>query len=68
MKFRLSGDNEENMDENNEPLCKACKKPLTFCPMCGGNDPTEYASLGQDGTYYVCQDRDCEEYQFCCGC
>jgi hypothetical protein len=52
-----------------EPNCKSCNKPLEYCPMCHGADPTDYAHQGQgDDGYWVCQDEDCESYQFCCGC
>lgn len=54
---------------NDAPKCRTCGKPLTYCPMCHGADPTDYAHQGQgDDGYWVCQDRDCEDYQFCCGC
>lgn len=48
--------------------CKTCSGDLVWCPSCGGNDTTEYAGLGQQVGYYICQNKDCEDYQFCCGC
>ncbi len=57
----------EESPDSDAPLCRGCQKPLTFCPMCGGNDDTIYAAQGQQD-YYVCQDQNCDEYQFCCGC
>jgi hypothetical protein len=57
------------MSETDNPPCRSCGKSLEYCPMCHGDDPTEDAAQGQgDDGYWVCQNRDCGEYQFCCGC
>ncbi len=45
--------------------CKSCGNPLALCPMCDGGD--DYGCQGQDG-FFICQDEDCLEYEFCCGC
>ncbi len=56
------------MDEE-FPVCRKCGDILEYCPMCGGADGTIYAGQGQgDDGYWVCQNEDCDEYQFCCGC
>ncbi len=56
------------MDEE-FPVCRKCGEVLEYCPMCGGGDGTIYAGQGQgDDGYWVCQNKDCDEYQFCCGC
>lgn len=45
------------------PHCRSCDKPLTYCPMCHGEDPTDYAHQGQgDDGYWVCQTEGCEDY------
>lgn len=51
--------------ENTHP-CKSCGKETVYCPQCDGMD--DYVKEGQYGGFWVCQDEDCESYQFCCGC
>lgn len=46
--------------------CSKCGKETVVCPLCYGDDP--YGKEGQYDGFMVCQDEECPEYQFCCGC
>lgn len=54
-------------EENDIPKCKVCGKDLTYCPYCLGEDSYGGQAQGPDG-YWICEDKQCEEYQLCCGC
>ncbi len=46
--------------------CDVCGKETVLCPQCDGMDT--FGMNGQYGGFYICQNKDCEHYQFCCGC
>lgn len=46
--------------------CDKCGKETVMCPMCGGSDP--YVKDGQYDGFHLCQDKECDHYQYCCGC
>lgn len=46
--------------------CRTCGKSLVLCPGCGGDDNVGGGN-GQSG-FYICQNGECSEYEFCCGC
>lgn len=54
------------MKEEVKYLCKTCGKETVLCPMCYGED--DYVKGGQYDGFQVCQDKECLQYQFCCGC
>lgn len=49
-----------------ERPCEGCGAELEICNHCSGSDDIE-GGRGQRG-YYICQDEDCPEFEFCCGC
>lgn len=50
-----------------ENPCKGCGQELTLCNHCSGSDG--YCDAGQaQGGYYLCDDEECPEFEFCCGC
>lgn len=53
-------------EEKIEFPCISCGKKTVLCPECGGDDP--YVKDGQYDGFQLCRDKNCESYQFCCGC
>ncbi len=55
-----------NTKEEKKYPCSACGQETKICPMCYGED--DYAKEGQYDGFHVCQNKECDNYQFCCGC
>jgi hypothetical protein len=58
-------ENTEQKEEIKYP-CATCGQETVLCPICDGGD--SYAMDGQHGGFFVCQNEDCKQFQYCCGC